>query len=108
MPPSASDFDTLRFLVLCIERCDTKAIDYEQIAEETGLPGYKAAYKKLWDIKTKVRKSTGDESSGVRKTPSPSKVKKMRSPKSSPRKKKLDVKLDGLADTEELKAPELE
>ncbi|KAK6340995.1 hypothetical protein TWF696_009307 [Orbilia brochopaga] len=98
MPPGASDFDTLRFLVLCIDKCDTKAIDYEQIAEETGLVGQKAAYKKLWDIKNKFRKSTGtaDENGGVPRTPS--KVKKTRSPKSSPRKKKLDLKLDEVAE----------
>ncbi|KAJ6262221.1 hypothetical protein Dda_3026 [Drechslerella dactyloides] len=92
MPATSSDFDTLRFLLLCIEKCDTKSIDYENIAEETGLPGYKAAYKKLWDLKTKIRKNIKQENGGAPKTPT--KVKKTRSPKSSSRKKNLDVKLE--------------
>ncbi|EPS41052.1 hypothetical protein H072_5054 [Dactylellina haptotyla CBS 200.50] len=78
-PINMTDSDTVRFLLLCIDKCDTKAIDYEEVAEATGLNGYKAAYKKLWDLKNKHLAKNEDASKKSR-----AKLKKNRSPKSSP------------------------
>ncbi|KAK6534350.1 hypothetical protein TWF281_005673 [Arthrobotrys megalospora] len=85
MAPSMSEAETVKFLLLCIEKCDTKAIDWEQIAEASGLNGQKAAYKKLWDLKAKVKRNTDGEGASAG---SPTKVKKSRATKTSPRKKR--------------------
>ncbi|KAK6351074.1 hypothetical protein TWF718_004247 [Orbilia javanica] len=85
MAPSMSEAETIKFLLLCIEKCDTKSIDWEQIAEASGLNGQKAAYKKLWDLKTRLKKNS---EGGSASTGSPTKVKKTRSTKTSPRKRR--------------------
>ncbi|KAK6521200.1 hypothetical protein TWF506_001425 [Arthrobotrys conoides] len=85
MAPSMSEAETVKFLLLCIDKCETKAIDWEQVAEASGLNGQKAAYKKLWDLKTRLKKNMDGEGSS---TASPTKVKKARSTKTSPRKKR--------------------
>ncbi|KAF3280197.1 hypothetical protein TWF970_002949 [Orbilia oligospora] len=85
MPPSMSEAETVKFLLLCLDKCDTKALDWDKIAEASGLNGQKAAYKKLWDLKTRLKKNTDGGNSS---TASPTKVKKARSTKTSPRKKR--------------------
>ncbi|KAK6361697.1 hypothetical protein TWF730_005411 [Orbilia blumenaviensis] len=87
MAPSMTEAETVKFLLLCIEKCDTKAIDWEKIAEASGLSGQKAAYKKLWDLKTRFKKNA-DGGSASAATCSPTKVKKSRATKTSPRKKR--------------------
>ncbi|KAK6502979.1 hypothetical protein TWF481_008015 [Arthrobotrys musiformis] len=87
MAPGMSETETVRFLLLCIEKCDTKAIDWEKIAEDAGLNGQKAAYKKLWDLKTKFKKNTDGGSGATAGASSPTKT--------SPRKKrKVDYSED--------------
>ncbi|RVD88450.1 uncharacterized protein DFL_002635 [Arthrobotrys flagrans] len=101
MAPNMTEAETVKFLLLCIEKCDTKSIDWEQIAEASGLSGQKAAYKKLWDLKSKLKKNTDGGSSS---TTSPTKVKKSRSTKTSPRKKR---KVNYSEDRDEEEAPPL-
>ncbi|KAF3931767.1 hypothetical protein ABW19_dt0202530 [Dactylella cylindrospora] len=89
MAPIMNDVETIRFLLLCIDKCDTKSINFEEIAADLGLNGHKAAYKRLWDLKTKLRKKVSEGETAPR---TPSKVKKTRTPKTSPRKKRAPVK----------------
>ncbi|KAF3113110.1 hypothetical protein TWF706_010110 [Orbilia oligospora] len=97
MPPSMSEAETVKFLLLCLDKCDTKSMNWEQIAEASGLNGQKAAYKKLWDLKTRLKKNIDGETLAP-----PTKVKKARSTKTSPRKKR---KVDYSEDRDEEEIP---
>ncbi|KAF3918990.1 hypothetical protein ABW20_dc0109656 [Dactylellina cionopaga] len=93
-PTTMNDAETVRFLLLCIEKCDTKSIDYEEIANVSGLNGYKAAYKRLWDLKKKIKSRDTDTESAPMKILSPQKVKKSRSPRTPSRMKRKEVRFE--------------
>ncbi|KAF3911960.1 hypothetical protein AA313_de0203104 [Arthrobotrys entomopaga] len=87
----ASEAETIKFLLLCLDKCDTKSIDYEEIAKKAGLNGYKAAYKRMWDLKNKFRAKEAADKGASSSSKSPAKVTKPRSARSFPRKKKQEL-----------------
>ncbi|KAK6528748.1 hypothetical protein TWF694_003987 [Orbilia ellipsospora] len=88
----ASEAETIKFLLLCLDKCDTKSIDYEEIAKKAGLNGQKAAYKRMWDLKNRFRtkEAAGDKGVSI-SSKSPAKVTKSRSARPLQRKKKLEI-----------------
>lgn len=62
----------------------TKAINFEDVATDAGLSGHKAAYKRLWDLKNKMKpKAKATDGETISSPDKPKAATKIRKPRST-------------------------